>query len=216
MANHPQWSDEYWLLLMQLYMKKPIGIKPLYSRAMVDLALMLHIEPKFLYDQMFFLQKSEQPSLKLLWDKYSKHPKKLEQKAKLIQEQFGFQHADTFFQDVDIHETWEKDFRPLEADKELSPIKLIMILNLYFQLTPVTMVPETPEIEDLAKLIHLNPEKITNIMDIYQICDPYLTRDSFMAITPLLKPCEEIWKRFGNEDPQNLYTLASQLKEYCL
>lgn len=97
MANHPQWSDEYWLLLMQLYMKKPIGIKPLYSRAMVDLALMLHIEPKFLYDQMFFLQKSEQPSLKLLWDKYSKHPKKLEQKAKLIQEQFGFQHADTFF-----------------------------------------------------------------------------------------------------------------------
>ena len=70
MANHPQWSDEYWLLLMQLYMKKPIGIKPLYSRAMVDLALMLHIEPKFLYDQMFFLQKSEQPSLKLLWDKY--------------------------------------------------------------------------------------------------------------------------------------------------
>lgn len=30
--SHPLWSDEYWLLLMQLYQRKPAGIKPLYSR----------------------------------------------------------------------------------------------------------------------------------------------------------------------------------------
>ena len=43
MATHPLWSDDYWLLLLQLYLKKPEGMKPMYSRALVDLSLELHI-----------------------------------------------------------------------------------------------------------------------------------------------------------------------------
>ena len=43
MAKHPLWKDEYWLLLLQLYQKKPMGVKPLYSKGMVDLSLELHI-----------------------------------------------------------------------------------------------------------------------------------------------------------------------------
>lgn len=35
MATHPLWSDEYWLLLLQLYQQKPAGVKPLYSRQLV-------------------------------------------------------------------------------------------------------------------------------------------------------------------------------------
>ena len=53
MPKHHLWSDEYWLLLMQLYLKKPVGLKPLYSRDMVDLSLELHLPPQFLYGQMF-------------------------------------------------------------------------------------------------------------------------------------------------------------------
>ena len=45
MNRHALWQDEYWLLLMQLYLKKPEGVKPLYSKAMVKLALELHIPP---------------------------------------------------------------------------------------------------------------------------------------------------------------------------
>lgn len=39
MARHPLWNEEYWLLLLQLYQKKPMGVKPLYSKGMVDLSL---------------------------------------------------------------------------------------------------------------------------------------------------------------------------------
>ena len=45
MARHPLWNEEYWLLLLQLYQKKPMGVKPLYSKGMVDLSLELHIPP---------------------------------------------------------------------------------------------------------------------------------------------------------------------------
>lgn len=36
MANHPLWSDDYWLLLMQLYQKKPVGVKSEYSHLVVE------------------------------------------------------------------------------------------------------------------------------------------------------------------------------------
>ena len=39
MAKNARWIDEYWLLLMQLYLQKPVGVKPMYSRKMVDLSL---------------------------------------------------------------------------------------------------------------------------------------------------------------------------------
>ena len=45
MAKNVSWSDDYWLLLMQLYLRKPVGVKALYSRGLVQLALELHIEP---------------------------------------------------------------------------------------------------------------------------------------------------------------------------
>ncbi|MFW9607108.1 MAG: hypothetical protein ACMV14_01545, partial [Prevotella sp.] len=77
MANHPLWQEEYWLPLMQLYLKKPVGVKAIYSRAMVELALELNIEPQFLYEQMFWLRQHSTPSLDLLWNKFINHAKKL-------------------------------------------------------------------------------------------------------------------------------------------
>ena len=46
------WYDDYWLLLMQQYLRKPAGIKPVYSRDMVELSLELHITPQELHKRM--------------------------------------------------------------------------------------------------------------------------------------------------------------------
>ena len=43
MARKSNWNDDYWLYVMQLYMRRPTGVKPLYAKAAVDLSLELHI-----------------------------------------------------------------------------------------------------------------------------------------------------------------------------
>ena len=68
---------------------------------------------------------------------------------------------------------------------------LVMILNLYFQLTPITMVEETPEIQQLAKKMKIKPSVVVEVMDIYQIFDPYLKREE-MIFSSLLGPCQKV------------------------
>ena len=43
MAKTANWHDDYWLLLMQLYLRRPVGVKPLYSRAMVELSMTVNV-----------------------------------------------------------------------------------------------------------------------------------------------------------------------------
>ena len=153
--THPLWNDEYWLLLLQLYLKKPVGMKPLYSRQLVDLSLETHVPPRYLYNQMFRLRHSDSPLLHLLWETYGKQPKKLADDVKKLKRMKGFGKSEKFYDGVEIKETFEKDFRPLPQNKQLKPVMLIMILDLYFRLTPITMSPETPEVRQLAKLSSL-------------------------------------------------------------
>lgn len=211
--THPLWNDEYWLLLMQLYLKKPVGMKPLYSRQLVDLSLETHVPPRYLYNQMFRLRHSDSPLLHLLWETYGKQPKKLTDDVKKLKRMKGFGKSEKFYDGVDIKETFEKDFRPLPQNKQLKPVMLIMILDLYFRLTPITMSPETPEVRQLAKLLHITPQLVADVMDVFQFCDPYLNRDD-MIINPLLLPCQEIWNRYGNDNPETLSALAAQLRDY--
>ena len=56
MARKIKWEDEFWLPLIQLYLRKPVGVKPMYSKNMVKLALELHIPPHTLYEKMFLLR----------------------------------------------------------------------------------------------------------------------------------------------------------------
>lgn len=130
MTTHPLWSDEYWLLLMQLYLKKPEGLKPLYSRPMVKLALELHIPPSFLLEQMFLLRHKQSPLFALLWATYGDHPYRLDAEVNKIRKMKGFGHAQDFYDGVTVAETFEKDFQPLAADKQLLPVSLIMVLDL--------------------------------------------------------------------------------------
>ena len=72
-----KWNDEYWLLLMQLYLRKPMGTKPLYSRGMVDLALELHLSPQYLYRKMMQLRRLDTPRIERLWNTYANNPHEL-------------------------------------------------------------------------------------------------------------------------------------------
>lgn len=211
--THPFWSDEYWLLLMQLYKKKPEGIKPLYSRPLVDLSLEIHIPPRYLYNQLFQLRHSNSPLIALLWKTYGHNGKRLNRDVEKLRSMKGFGHPDKFYDGVEVKETFEKDFRPLPQNDHLKPIMLIMILDLYFRLTPITMVTQTPEVRQLAKLMDITPELVCEVMDVFQFCDPYLNRDDLM-INPLLLHCQEVWNRYGNDNPENLSALAAQLREY--
>lgn len=214
MAKRSLWRDDYWLLLMQLYLRRPAGVKPLYSRPMVELALELHIQPQFLYEQMFRLRQFDTPRIEHLWHTYGKNPKKLARAVKLLRQMKGFGQAGEFYDGVDVSESWETDFKPVsDATGPVEPVHLIMILDLYFRLTPITMVAETPEIIALGKLLRIQPALIVEVMDVFRFCDPYLNRDD-MIISPFLMPCQQVWKRFGNDSPEKLSALAAQLTDY--
>lgn len=213
MAKSTVWQDDYWLMLMQIYLRKPIGVKPLYSRGMIDLSMELHIAPQILRSRMLQIATLDTPRIERIWRTYADNPRKLARAVKLLREMKGFGSAGDFFQGVEVQETFEKDFRPLTEDERFTPVMLILILDLYFCLSTITMVEETPEVQDLAKLLKLKPSDIVMVLDIYQTCDPYLNRASLVD-APLLAPCQQIWQRYGNMEPHVLAAYAEELKEY--
>lgn len=213
MAKNAKWSDDYWLLLMQIYLQRPMGVKPMYSRKMVDLSLELHLPPQMLFVRMCQIANLETPRIEHIWETYGHNPRKLARAVSLWREMRGYGNADEFYEGVEVNETFERDFRPLAEDGELMPVMLILILDLYFRLTPITMAVETPEVQELARLIKLRPQRVVEVMGVFQHCDPYLNRKD-TTDSPLLQPCKEIWQRFGNGDTEDLASFASQLKEY--
>ena len=213
MARNVKWSDDYWLLLMQIYLQKPVGIKPMYSRKMVNLSLELHIAPNVLFARMCQIANLETPRIEHIWETYGNNPRKLSRAVKLWREMRGYGTANAFFEGVEVNETFERDFRPIAGKGSMTPVMLILILDLYFRLTPATMVIETPEIQELARLIKVTPLEVVDAMDVFQHCDPYLNRKD-VTFSPLLLPCTEIWRRFGNANTEELASYAAQLKEY--
>lgn len=213
MTNHPLWSDDYWLLLMQLYLRKPAGIKPMYSRGMVELAIELHIPPRYLYARMFDLRRTGTPRMERLWHTYGDSPKRLARGVRMLRRMRGFSNAALFYDGVEVQESFERDFRPIECRPELTPMMMIMILDLYFRLTPATMVDDTPEVMELARLMRVKTGLVVEVLTLFQVCDPYLKR-KLHSDSPLLGHCKKIWKRFGNDNPEDLAALAAQLRDY--
>jgi hypothetical protein len=213
MAKNTVWQDDYWLLLMQIYLHKPVGVKPLYSREMIDLSVELHIAPQILRSRMQQIATLETPRIERIWRTYADNPRKLARAVKLLREMKGFGSAGDFFQGVEVQETFEKDFRPLAEDERFTPVMLILILDLYFCLSTITMVEETPEVQELAKLLKLKPADIVMVLDVFQTCDPYLNREASVD-SALLLPCQQIWQRYGNMEPHVLAAYAEELKEY--
>jgi hypothetical protein len=213
MAKNSKWQDEYWLLLLQLYLQKPVGIKPMYSRGMVNLSLELHIAPSALFNKMCQIAHLETPRVERFWELYGNNPKKLKRVVNLLREMWGFNNAMEFYDGVETNESFEKDFKPVADGVTLTPVALTLILDLYFRLTPITMVPETPEVQELAKLIKQKPETVVEVLETFTHCDPYLNRKD-VVMGDLMLACQQVWRRFGNANPEELASYAEQLKEY--
>jgi hypothetical protein len=213
MAKNSKWQDEYWLLLLQLYLQKPVGIKPMYSRGMVNLSLELHIAPSALFNKMCQIAHLETPRVERFWELYGNNHKKLKRVVNLLREMWGFNNAMEFYDGVETNESFEKDFKPVADGVTLTPVALTLILDLYFRLTPITMVPETPEVQELAKLIKQKPETVVEVLETFMHCDPYLNRKD-VVMGDLMLACQQVWRRFGNANPEDLASYAEQLKEY--
>ena len=210
---------------MQLYLQDPPGVKPLYSRALVHLGMELHIHPQALQARMRQISRLETPRIERLWRTYSSDPERLSRAVRLLRSMNGFGAADVFYDGVEVEETFEKDFRPVcestsegtgskaALERRLTPAMLVMILNVYFQLTPLTMVAKTPEVRALAAKLGLKVSEVVQVLDIFQTCDPYLARDE-MIVSPLLVPCQQVWRRFGNSESEELAAYAAELEEY--
>ena len=215
MAKTAVWHDDYWLLLMQIYLRRPVGMKPLYSREMMNLSMELHIAPQALQSRMQQIARLDTPRIERIWQTYSKNPRRLARAVSLLRGMKGFGAADEFYEGVEVQETFERDFRPLPEDERFTPVMLILILDLYFQLTPPTMVSQTPEVVQLARLTGLKAQDVVEVLDVFQICDPYLER-SEVTLSPLLLPCQQVWQRMADKEPQDIHALAEELKEYFL
>mgnify|MGYP006916223253 CR=1 FL=1 len=213
MATHPLWRDEYWLLLMQIYLQKPVGVKPVYSRDVVDLGLELHIPPQVLASKMQQIASLDTPRIERIWQTYSSSPHKLTRAVSLLRSMKGFGRADEFYDGVEVNETWEKDWQPIDGEQRLTPVMLILVLDLYFRLTPATMVKETPEVQELAKRIGLAAADVAVSLQAFQYCDPYLKRRS-IPTGALQEACQAVWQRYGNGETEALVALAAQLAEY--
>lgn len=212
MASKTKWNDDYWLMLMQVYLSSPVGVKPLYSRRMVELSLELHISPQQLRQRMQQLASLDTPRIERLMATYANKPNKLSRAVRLLREMKGFGNADEFYSGVEVNETFELDFRPLDQDSRLTPAALIIILDLYFKLTPATMVAVTPEVIQTAKLLRIPPDEVAELLNIYIYCDPCLKRRE-MIFSPLMIPCMQIWQRYSN-DVEQLDQMAKELTEY--
>lgn len=207
------WQDEYWLPLLQIYLRQPVGLKPVYSKAMVELSMELHIAPKVLHARMEQLAKLSTPRLEHIWQQYADSSNKLKRAVRLWREMRGFGAANEFYEGVDVQETFERNFKPLAEDERLTPMMLILILDLYFRLVPSTMVTDTPEVIELARLMRVPDRLVVEVLDVYQLCDPYLNR-SDISLSHLLVPCQEVWQQYGNGNTVELAELAEALKAY--
>ena len=147
MATHPLWNDDYWLLVLQLYLKRPTGVKAVYAREAVDLAVELHLPPQFIHQQLQEMDRRDRLVLQLVWKTYAQKPRRLAKDITRLRKMKGFGCEQAFYEGVEVRNTFEDFFLPLTEDHELKPVMLVLVLDLYFRLVPHTMVVDTPETE---------------------------------------------------------------------
>ena len=215
MIDSPNWNDEYLLFLMQLYLEHPVGIKPLYSRSLVNLSLDLHIEPQILLKKMqeFVENKDKTPSLKFLWDTYSDDKQKLDEAVCRLRKMRGFGKSDKFYKNVQTVSSFESMFLPIEGYKHISPVMLVMVLNVYPSVLPTAMEEGTPEIVELSKLLGIKPKLVLKIMQTFLMCDPIMNRPKDED-DELYKACLEVWREYANDTPEKLKKQVDELKDY--
>ena len=105
MATHPLWNDDYWLLVLQLYLKRPTGVKAVYAREAVDLAVELHLPPPFIHQQLQEMDRRDRLVLQLVWKTYAQKPRRL---AKDVAQQFCRPQSALLSQRADKVPCWHR------------------------------------------------------------------------------------------------------------
>ena len=223
------------ILSADLYFIESIGLKehlsPTRSNGllamvrkirMYALALELHIHPSILYKKMFMIRQPQTPTLRHLTESLCNNTRKLRKTCRQLRDIINMGKGSTFYDDVETNETFELDFRPVNAPTAqimrrplFTPAMLIIILDLYFRLIPSTMTTETPDVRDVADLLDIDPGNVVDILEIYQYCDPFM-RHTDTLMDPMLPPCHKIWERYSEKDPTLLSSTAKQLREYFI
>ena len=212
MANYNNWSDDYWPLVFQAYMLKPKGVKSEWSKPVVDLAIELHLNPKVLHEKMELADRHDSPSLRRLWNLYADNTRRLNRDAKTVKQMAGFGNAGLFYDGVTADDDPCRDYMPIGGDTHVSTAVLTMVLRLYFSLTPVTMVTDTPEVQETARLTGLPTEHLVELLQLFQTFDPILRRKPATP-SPVADEAQRLWNRFYN-DTNLLDTAAARFEEY--
>ena len=207
------WNNEYWPLLIQAYLAKPEGIKSQWSRTAVDLAMELHLRPTDITDRLKTIDAHNSAPVERLLQHYKAHPRRLLRDTERLRHMSGFGDMAAFYDGVSTAtHKFEALYRPV-GGTPFTPAMLTILLDLYFRLTPNTMVDETPEIIELAKLTHIPTQLIVDVLQCFLACDPYLNFVPNMD-NNLLAPCGAIWNEYGSLQPQQLEGIAAQMKFY--
>lgn len=89
---------------------------------------------------------------------------------------------------------------------------LTMLLDLYYRLTPVTMVAETPEVGELARCMRIPPSLVAEVMVCFLVCDPCMKySDTSSGLYP---ECLAVWRKYISKEPEELAATAAQMRAY--
>ena len=235
MHVHPLWNDQYWPLIIKLYLAKPMGMKAMYSKGVVDLSIELHIPPFYIYERLEEVERNQRPLIQHLRTLYEGNARRLSRDAKQLRQMAGFGTGGLFFDDVCIDNDFERDYCPVADDTAMTPAMLTLILNLYFQLIPDTMKATTPEVQLLAKRLHVTPDEV----QVLKLClaeDPCIpehrrerllgsssvaassassaTSSAAGSTASLSQAVNKLWHRYGNGDAIMVEEAAERFNPY--
>ena len=236
MHVHPLWNDQYWPLIIKLYLAKPMGMKAMYSKGVVDLSIELHIPPFYIYERLEEVKRNQRPLIQHLRTLYEGNARRLSRDAKQLRQMAGFGTGGLFFDDVCIDNDFERDYCPVADDTAMTPAMLTLILNLYFQLIPDTMKATTPEVQLLAKRLHVTPDEVVQVLKLCLAEDPCIpehrrerllgsscaaasvassaTSSAAGSTASLSQAVNNLWHRYGNGDAIMVEEAAERFNPY--
>ena len=188
--NAEQWTKEEAILVLDLYMSKPKGVKPSTDDQLINLAQLLGRTPDALCRRMQKFQQwypvlpfaedeavydDENPAI---WTDYFAQPRKAHKEAPALLEEFCIG---------------------------------TLVLNLYFQLIISTMNEKVPEVAELAKLVKRPAKTIAGMLLSYASLDPFVK--DMPTNLPASSIQQQLWNRYA-DDMDKLSHVAKYIENH--
>ncbi|WP_106485218.1 hypothetical protein [Bacteroides sp. Marseille-P3684] len=175
--NMEQWSKEESLLVLDLYLSKPVGMKSVTDETLVDRAQLLGRTPDAFCRRMMQFQQ---------W--YPVLP---------------FDAGEDVFGD-DNPAVWSIYFgQPKLAHREAAALLKdfcigTLVLNLYFQLIISTMNEKVPEVMALARQVKRPAKEIVALLHVYAALDPFV-KDHPADDLAIPSVYRQLWSRYADD-----------------